>query len=101
MKAIEEDNEREKLNHDQKFNIPGRTKQTIDNYVLKGYRPSGFVTALLANDLKTACGAADDINKRYIWEICSYIYNQTPYQSQGSYQAVENWLAMHRDQKND
>jgi len=99
MKAIEADRIQEEANHNEKYNIPGRTKDTIDNYVLRGWKPGGFVTAMLANDLKGACGAADSINKKYIWDICSYIYNNTPYQSQGSYQAVEDWLTMHRETK--
>jgi hypothetical protein len=101
MRSVRRDEELEQLNHNQEHNIPRRTKDTIDNYVLKGWKPGGFVHAMLANDLKGACGAADSINRRYIFEICSYIYNHTPYQSQGSYQAVDEWLEMHRENKND
>ena len=100
-RSIKLDEAFEQLTHNQEHNIPGRTKDTIDNYVMKGWKPGGFVLAMLANDLKGACGTADSINRRYIFEICSYIYNHTPYQSQGSYQAVEDWLYMHREKNHD
>ncbi len=94
MAFIAADEAIEQANHNHHYNIPRRTKDTIDNYVAKGWLPGGFVRAMLANDLKGACGAADNINRKYIFDICSYIYNEIPFEAQGSYQAIDDWIEM-------
>ncbi len=101
MAAIAADEAIQRTNHNTQHNIPARTKDTIDNYVGKGLRPGHFVSAMLANDLKGACGAADNINRCYIFEICSYIYNEIPHQAQGSYQAIDDWIAMIEEHTNN
>lgn len=101
MAAIEADEAIEQANHNHRYNIPARTKDTIDNYVGKGWRPGHFVSAMLANDLKGAFGAADIINRHYMFEICSYIYNEIPCKSHGSYQAINDWIAMIQEDTNN
>lgn len=79
--------------------IPPHTKETIDNYVTKGWSPGGFVTAVLANNLRDAFARADIHNRTAMFEIVSYCYNKIPANCWGSYEAVENWLNKFREGK--
>lgn len=79
--------------------IKESTIQTINDYVEHGYKPGSFVTAVLANDLKGAFGRADMENRLTLYAICSYVYNEIPSISQGSYEKVEEWLKRSRKEK--
>ena len=78
---------------DEYYKIKQSTIQTINDYVELGYEPGGFVTAVLANDLKEAFGRADIQNRETMFQIVSYVYNEIPNMCQGSYEIVKNWLA--------
>lgn len=73
--------------------IPSHMHSAIENYILHGFSPGGFLTAVLANDLMEAVGRADQINQQSLVGWCRFIYNHTPSTSHGSYEAVEKWLA--------
>lgn len=79
--------------------IPQRTKETIDDYVSKRWRPGHFVGAVLANDLFGATGSADLENRRALFEIVAYVYNEVPHTCWGSYEVVNKWLAGGEDEK--
>lgn len=72
------------------------TKETIDNYVEKGWEPGGFVGAVLANDLMGAVGRADAENLRDLIEICQYVHWEIPGNCHGSYQIVRHWIKQRR-----
>lgn len=68
-------------------------KDTIDNYVEKGFPPGGFVESVLANDLKRAIAIADistTINS--LKEIVGYVNAYIPSNVHGSYEAVDRHL---------
>lgn len=71
--------------------IPEHTRDTLQNYLLKGWEPGGFVTACLANDLSRAVSAADHVNRKNLWAIVMWITNNAPHGSWGSYEAVKYW----------
>ena len=73
------------------------TKETIDNYVEKGWEPGGFVRACLENNLKEAIGRADPGNLRDIKEIVGYIYMHIPAKVWGSPAKVEHHLLSFRE----
>lgn len=73
-------------------NIPQDVKETIDNYVTKGWSPGSFVQAVLENDLKGACGSADMFNREALFDIVSYCYNCIPSNVWGSPDKVANHL---------
>ena len=77
--------------------MKARTKETIDNYVTKGGKPGDFVTAVLANDLMGAFGSADNENRRDMFEIVQYVYNNIPNNVHGSYEIVERHLQSFRE----
>ena len=66
--------------------------QTLEHYVMRGYAPGGFTTAVLANDLFGAVGKADHWNKPAIAEIVQEIARTCPVTAYGSYEAVRAWI---------
>jgi len=75
------------------------TKESIDNYVLHGFKPGGFLCSVLANDLSQAFVRADIYNRMALFEIVSYVYNSTPADCWGSYEAVNAWLGKFRKEE--
>jgi hypothetical protein len=73
--------------------IPGHTAVTIENYLLYGYEPGGFVTAMLTQDLYRACMIADQVNSEYFTEIGKWIYSAMPAASFGSVENMRDWIA--------
>lgn len=69
--------------------------QSLENYLMYGYQPGGFLTSVLANDLYAAVGRADHWNKERLPEIVDEIIYKVPAIALGSYEAVEAWC---RDQ---
>jgi hypothetical protein len=67
--------------------------QTLENYLMRGYEPGGFTTAVLAGDLFGAVARADHWNKQAIAEIVTAVLNTCPAHAVGSYEAVEAWCA--------
>ena len=66
--------------------------QTLEHYVMRGFTPGGFITAVLANDLYNAVGRADSWNRPAIAEITQEVLHTCPTHARGSYEAVEAWL---------
>lgn len=77
----------------QGMSIPEHTADTLENYLLKGWEPGGFVTACLAGDLFRAVATADVENRKHLWAIVTWIRNYAPETSWGSYGAVDMWTA--------
>lgn len=75
--------------------LPIHTCETIENYLVRGYQPGGFVTAMLAKDYERALCIADTANRQRFWNIATWIKDRAPEGSWGSYDAVEHWC---RDQ---
>ena len=66
--------------------------QTLEHYLMRGFAPGGFITAVLANDLFGAVARADLWNKPAIVEIVEEVLRTCPAHAIGSYEAVEAWL---------
>lgn len=64
----------------------------LERYVQMRLPVGGFLTALLANDLKEACGRADDNNLHNLPALVAYCYNHIPAHAWGSYERVAAWL---------
>lgn len=65
----------------------------LENYLMRGYQPGGFLTAVLANDLFMAVGRADHWNKDNLPRIVHEIQNEMTPVAYGSYAAVKEWCA--------
>jgi hypothetical protein len=74
--------------------IPGHMHQPVKDYVMKGWRPGGFLAAALENDFKGAAGRADQSNQRALLEWAMFISNYMPAACQGSPEKVESWIKL-------
>ena len=72
--------------------IPEHTRETLVNYLMKGWEPGGFVTSMLAMDMERAVYAADFVNGPNMQQIARWIIEYCPRESWGSYEQVTNWL---------
>ena len=73
------------------YPVPGHTQETLEHYLLRGWEPGGFVTAMLALDMERALCNCDIVNKQAFVHIGRWIIEHAPPGSWGSYEAVENW----------
>jgi len=76
----------------QGFYIPTRMNGGLKRYVLEGVRPGDFLQAVISNDLKEACGRADEENMRNLPAYAAFLYNHFPVGSWGSPEAMEKWI---------
>lgn len=81
------------LEFDRHPGVPLHTRESLEGYARRGWRPGGFVRAVLTNDLSEAAGRADHMNRRALPEIVALVQNELPMQSWGSEKAVRDWIA--------
>jgi hypothetical protein len=67
--------------------------ESLENYLMHGFEPGGFLTSVLANDLYLAVGRADHWNKERLPKIVNEVLHKMPSISWGSYAAVKEWCA--------
>ena len=72
--------------------IPRQTRESIDSYANDGIPTGGFLRAVLAKDLFEAFGRADLENRAAMFDIVSYIWNNTPSVCWGNYALVDGWI---------
>lgn len=63
----------------------------LENYLMHGFEPGGFLTAVIANDLRLAISRADHWNKDRLPAIVNEVVYKMPAISIGSYSAVTDW----------
>lgn len=66
---------------------------SLENYLMRGYEPGGFMTSVLANDLQLAIGRADHWNQQSLPTIVNEVIHKVPADAWGSYQLVKEWCA--------
>jgi hypothetical protein len=64
----------------------------LENYLMYGFEPGGFLTAVLSNNLFLAAGRADHHNRERLAEIAEIVYHNMPGISFGSKEAIHNWV---------
>jgi len=77
-------------------NIPDQMLDSLVRYVLAGTPTGGFLFAVLSNDLKEACGRADDYNIGILHVYCCWLWNSAPLSAWGSPTEVHEWIKMRR-----
>lgn len=70
-------------------------KGSMERYLLYGFKPGGFATAMLACDWERALYVADTHNRTVFWAIAMWVRERMPQGSWSSYEAVDAWC---RDQ---
>ena len=71
--------------------IPVHTQEAITGYLIHGWKPGGFLTAILAGDLFRAVSSADIANRQMMWAISRFIMVRLPIGAWGSYDTVHEW----------
>lgn len=72
--------------------IPYRMRDGLIRYINQGVPSGDFLTAVLSNDLREACGRADDENIRLIPVYIMWLYNRAPVSCFGSEAIVTDWI---------
>ena len=67
------------------------TQKSIENYLLHGWAPGGYVESMFAHDYERAFACADTANRQTIWALWRWITESAPPLCHGSYGAVEMW----------
>jgi hypothetical protein len=67
------------------------TQESMESYLLRGWAPGGYLTAMLARDYERAFACADIGNRQSIWVLWSWIRNYAPRHCHGSYEAINLW----------
>ena len=71
--------------------IPPECQQSLESYLIRGWAPGGFLTSCLAGDMFRAVRVADTGNRKMLWAIVTWIMDNAPAGSWGSYELVEDW----------
>lgn len=61
-------------------------------YFERGIPQGSFFTAVLENDLRGAIGAADQYNRRLLFDWVAWLYWEAPSESWGSPEKVAAWI---------
>lgn len=72
--------------------VPEHAQESIENYLMYGYDPGGFMSAMFAGNLFSAASSADQANGPAMQEIANWIMHCAPVGSYGHRQNVRDWL---------
>lgn len=74
------------------WEVPLEFAETMYNYLVYGFSPGGFFTAVLANDYHGAIGRSHPLNTiAALKALSSWMANCMPREALGSYDAVTKW----------
>ena len=80
--------------------VPEEWAQELFNYIVLGFRPGSFHTALIAMDLKGSVIHSHEMNTwPAIRVFCKWLVNIAPPQAYGSYEKVDAWLKLSREER--
>ena len=74
------------------FYIPVRMMPGIKRYIEQHIRPGDFLIQIICNNLREACGKADDENMCNLPAYVAYFYNEAPSSCWGSEKNFKNWI---------
>ena len=77
------------------WDVPQEYSQHVYDYLVNGFDPGGFYTAVLANDFMSAVIRSHPNNQIDALKVLAgWIYNTMPNTAWGSYDRVRTWLKM-------
>jgi hypothetical protein len=80
--------------------VPGEYAQHVCSYLINGWHPGSFYTAVFANDFTGAmCHSHISNSLETLKNLSKWINARMPKEAWGSYDAVENWLDMHDEDR--
>lgn len=80
-------------NHPMWFSIPDYMRPGLADWIVFGYKPGGFLRAIISNDFMAAAMAADSVNKRALWQYAHFLFNSAPGNSYGP-DALNTWKGL-------
>jgi len=72
--------------------VPEHLRDGLALYIMHGYQPGGFLTAVLENDLFQAVNRGDDDSQAGLVGLVGYLYNEAPARCHGSPDRVTAWM---------
>ena len=69
-------------------------QEAIFNYLVYGWEPGGFLTAVMANDLYRAATVADIANVDHLAYVAKFVVYALPQACYGNYDQIKNWLQL-------
>ncbi len=84
------------LNYDM---LPEHIRGTVKRYIEEGVPTGGFLQAVISNDLKESFAQADDINRKRMFDIVLFFYNEAPGPCWGTPERYQDWLDHHADRR--
>lgn len=70
-------------------------REIIKNYIIHGFDPGSFFTALFSNDAWNAIVKSHDLNTiTALKDVVQWIYEYCPREARGSYSSVKTWCEM-------
>ena len=75
-------------------NIHLDCQEAIFNYLVYGWEPGGFLTAVMANDLHRAATVADVENVKRLAHVARFVVYALPHGCYGNYDQVKTWLRL-------
>ena len=67
------------------------TQESMENYLLRGWAPGGYVESMLAHDYERAFACADTANRQTIWVLWRWLRDDAPPLCHGSYRDIDLW----------
>lgn len=71
---------------------PEKFRGSLQRYIEQGIPPGGFLSAVICNDLKDACGRADHESRFMLFDLVSWLYNYAPSPCWGSPEKFKAYL---------
>ena len=75
--------------------LPQSLRSGMRRYIEDGVIPGGFLVAVLSDGLSDAMGRADEENRKRLYDIVSFVYNEAPGDCWGSRAKVKAWVEDH------
>ena len=71
--------------------LPESLRGGTGRWIESGVQPGSFLMAVICNNLKEAFARADDDNRRDLFHIVGWFYNEAPMPCWGSVSRARNW----------
>jgi len=82
------------------WSVPKDYAEPMYNYLVHGYNPGSFFTAVLANDFASAVQHSHPGNTiEALKQLAGWMQYAMPVKAMGSYQAVEDWTKLDQAQR--
>lgn len=75
-------------------NVHEDCRDAIFNYLVHGYEPGGFLTAVLCNDLYRAATVCDFENAKRLTEVARFIIHALPLACYGNRERMAEWMKL-------